>query len=72
MNISTKHRTAQAKGKILKTTNDNKESKYFFIMTKDADEKVALNLLYCGKLYPIDIGLVELIDGKQLKMNYFK
>ncbi len=64
MNISAKYRTSQVKGKILKTTNDNKQSLWFFIMTKDADDKVALNVLYYGRLYHINYGLEELIDGK--------
>ena len=33
-------------------------------MTKDSDEKVVLNALYYGRLYKIDYGLEELIDGK--------
>lgn len=40
-------------------------------MTKDHDDKVALHVLYCSRLYLIGIGLEEQIDGKYLKQYFY-
>ena len=45
MNITAHHRTLQVKGDIIKTSNDNKDCKWFFITSKEADDKVSINAL---------------------------